>query len=230
MAERAWRIAVLDSGVEPALMPNVQQLVRLVDDGDQVHRRAAVDDPLGHGTLVAGIIASAPKPVELLIAQVLNERGRCTAAALAAGIDWALQHGAELLHVSLGLPHDRAVLAAAVAASRKSGALVVAAAPARGLTTYPAAYPGVLRATGDARCGGEQISFLNSASADFGACPVHTDSMGNVARGASIAAAYLSRYILTHVTAGVSAWEVYQNLMQSAVFQGPERHCPVAHA
>ncbi len=228
MHEHPWRIAVLDSGVGPALMPRVRRMARFVDEGKQVRQCAPVEDPLGHGSLVAGIIASAARPLELLIAQVLNERGRCTAATLAAAVDWAMTHGAELVHVSLGLPQDRAVLAAAVAASRTSGALLVAAAPARGLTTYPASYPGVFRATGDARCGGEQISFLNSANADFGACPVHEGPAGKVSRGASVGAAHLSRYIVTHVANGLSPWHVYQNLMQEAVFQGPERHYPAA--
>lgn len=225
MSERPWRIAVLDSGIGP-LPPSATVMAarRFVDEGGRVLELPLIEDAVGHGTAVAGIIASSRRPLELWIAQVLNERGRCTAAALAAAIGWALQERAELLHFSLGLPHDRPVLRTAIAAAIGSGRLVVAAAPARGATTYPASYPGVIRATGDARCGGEQISFLGSTAADFGACPAHPDPSGRVSRGASMGAAYLSRYVVTHVAAGLTAGQVYQTLVRQASFHGPERH------
>lgn len=229
MLERPWRVAVLDSGIGP-LPPSasVVRATRLVDEGDQVLELPPIEDPVGHGTVVAGIIASACRPVELLIAQVLNERARCTAAALAAAIAWGLGQRTGLLHFSLGLPYDRAVLRTAIAEATGAGVLVVAAAPARGATTYPASYPGVIRVTGDARCGGEQISFLDSAGADFGSCPVHRDPLGKVSRGASIGAAHLSRYIVTHMAAGLAAGQVYETLVRRASFHGPERHHPDA--
>lgn len=229
MPERPWRVAVLDSGIGPLAPPSPAiRARRFVDEADQVLELPTIEDPVGHGTAVAGIIASAPRPVELLIAQVLNERARCTAAVLAAAIAWGLAEGAELLHFSLGLPHDRAVLQAAIAAATAAGVLLVAAAPARGSITYPASYPGVIRATGDARCSGEQIAFLDSAAADFGACPVHRHPSGTVSRGASMGAAHLSRYIVTHMAAGLAAGQVYETLVRRASFLGPERHHPDA--
>ena len=223
MPERPWRVAILDSGIG-ALPAPVTHARRFVDDGGEVLEQPAVEDPLGHGTLVARIIAGASRPVELLIAQVLNQRARCTAAALATAIEWALGQRAELLHFSLGLPHDRAVLRTAIAVATAAGVLVVAAAPARGMTTYPASYPGVLRATGDARCGTEQIAFLDSAAADFGACPLHRAPSGKASRGASMGAAHLSRYIVSHVAPGLAARQVYETLAGAASFHGPERH------
>jgi subtilisin family serine protease len=224
MPERPWRVAVLDSGIRSLAAPTVTGVRRFVDEGDQVLEHPSIEDCTGHGTIVAGIIASASRPVELVIAQVLNERGRCTAAALAAATTWALAERAELLHFSLGLTQDRAVLRTAIAAAIAAGVLVVAAAPARGPTTYPASYPGVIRATGDARCGAEQISFLDSAAADFGACAVHESPSGKVSRGASIGAAHLSRYIVTHVPTGLAAGQASEALVRGAAFHGPERH------
>lgn len=227
--ERPWRVAVLDSGIGPLPPPAPAiRTRRFVDEGDRVLELPAIDDPVGHGTAVAGIIAGACRPAKLLIAQVLNERTRCSAAALAAAIAWGLAERAQLLHFSLGLSYDRAVLRTAIAEAINAGVLVVAAAPARGSITYPASYPGVIRATGDARCGGEQISFLDSAAADFGACPVHQHPSGKVSRGASMGAAYLSRYIATHMPAGLGSGQVYQALVRGAAFHGPERHHPRA--
>lgn len=224
MSERAWRVAILDSGIGRLPAANVIRVRRFVDEGGQVREQPPIEDPIGHGTIVAGIIASASRPVELLIAQVLNDRARCTAAALAAAIDWALEERAGLLHFSVGLPYDRAILGTAIAAATAAGVLVVAAAPARGQMTYPASYPGVIRATGDARCGTEQIAFLDSAAADFAACPVHQAPSGKASRGASMGAAHLSRYIVTHMAAGLAAEKVYETLVRIASFHGPERH------
>lgn len=222
MRERAWRVAVLDSGVGPLVWPGESRARRFVDEGDRVEEREPVEDPIGHGTVVSGIIASAVQPVQLLPAQVLNERGRSTAATLAAAIDWALAQRAGLLHISLGLGHDRPVLRVAVERAIAAGVLVVASMPARGAAAYPASYPGVIRATGDARCTREEISHLDTSSADFGACP-HAGFAG-LSRGASIGAAHLSRFIVTHVEAGLPRLAAWERLIQLATFRGPERH------
>jgi subtilisin family serine protease len=226
--ERPWRVAVFDSGIGLPTAAAVTQSRRFVDEGDRVLDEPPIADPIGHGTIVASIIAGAHRPVELLIAQVLNERARCTPATLAAATVWALEQEAELLHFSLGLPHDRAVLGSAIAAATAVGVLVIAAAPARGLTAYPAAYPGVIRTTGDARCNDTQISFLDSAAADFGACAMYQTPSGQVSRGASIGAAHVSRYLVTHLPTGLAVSEVYESLVRRAAFHGPERHHPAA--
>jgi subtilisin family serine protease len=226
--ERPWRVAVFDSGIGLPTAAAVTQSRRFVDEGDRVLDEPPIADPIGHGTIVASIIAGAYRPVELLIAQVLNERARCTPATLAAATVWALEQEAELLHFSLGLPHDRAVLGSAIAAATAAGVLVIAAAPARGLTAYPAAYPGVIRTTGDARCNDTQISFLDSAAADFGACAMYQTPSGQVSRGASIGAAHVSRYLVTHLPTGLAVSEVYESLVRRAAFHGPERHHPAA--
>ena len=228
MPELAWTVAVVDSGIGPLPAHTVIRIKRFVDEGDQVLERPPVEDPIGHGTVVAGIIASSPRPVRLLIAQVLNERGRSTAAALAAAVDWAVHHQAQLLHLSLGLACDRAVLRAAIGRAVAAEVLVVASAPARGAATYPASYRGVIRATGDARCDGDQIAYLGTAAADFGACPLHHSQSGKVARGASVGAAHFSRYIVNHVAAGRPLQKTHEALLQFATFHGPERHQPAA--
>ena len=52
---------------------------------------------------------------------------------------------------------------AACAALLGQGAVLVAAHPARGAPCFPAAYPGVIAATGDARCGWQELSQLGPA-------------------------------------------------------------------
>jgi len=224
MPERAWQVAVIDSGVGPLPSPGVIRVRRFVDEGDRVEEHEPVADPIGHGTVVAGIIASAAQPVQLFLAQVLNEHGRSTAATLAAAIDWALAQRAQLLHISLGLAHDRPVLRVAIERAIAAGALVVASMPARGAAAYPACYPGVIRATGDARCAKEEISHLGTSAVDFGACPLDRSGLATISRGASIGAAHLSRFIVTHVAAGRPRPVAWERLIQLATFRGPERH------
>jgi hypothetical protein len=226
----AWRVAVVDSGVDSPQSPRISRARRFVDEGDRVVEREPVADPIGHGTVVAGIIDSSGHPVQLLAAQVLNERGRSTAATLAAAIDWAVTQRAQLLHFSLGLCHDRPVLRAAIERAIAAGLLVVAAIPARGAASYPASYPGVIRATGDARCAKEQISDLRVSSADFGACPMDGPDPARISRGASIGAAHLSRFIVTHLAAGLAPAAVRQSLIRLAAFRGPERRGDFAGA
>ncbi|MHB1872511.1 MAG: subtilisin-like serine protease QhpE [Steroidobacteraceae bacterium] len=224
MRDSLWRVAVIDSGIGPQANVPVREARRFEDLDGKILAGAAQPDGAGHGTTITRIIASAERPVDLLIGQVLDGHGRCTAAAVAAAVEWALSGGAQLVHLSLGLRADRAVLAEAIARAVRSGALVVCASPARGAPVFPAAYPGVLRATGDARCGRDEIAALGTREADFGAC-VTTDLPGsNTARGASIGAAHVSRIILSHLEAGSSLATVRTILAARAAFRGPERH------
>ncbi len=216
----AWRVAVIDSGVAaragagpPAW--TVADASRFRDDGRQVVTEATVSDPIGHGTAVTEVIASTGSPVEFLIAQVLDERGRTTPAAVAAALRWSLESGAGLIHMSLGLRDDRHVLAAAIAATVSAGCVVIASAPARGPCTFPASYPKVIRATGDARCNPDEISALGSVQADFGGCP----RLG----GASLGAAHVTGFIVKHVAPGSEAVRVRSQLIAMARYRGAER-------
>lgn len=224
MRESLWRVAVIDSGVDPQASVAVREARRFEDLDGQILAGAAQPDSAGHGTTITRIIASAARPVELLIGQVLNRHGRCTAAAVATAIEWALSGGAQLLHLSLGLRADRVVLAEAIAHAVSSGVLVVCAAPARGALVFPAAYAGVLRATGDARCGRDEIAALGTREADFGACVTAGLRGSGAARGASIGAAHVSRLVVSHVEAGSSPTTVRAALVARAAFRGPERH------
>lgn len=196
---------------------------RFVDEGERVAEQEPIDDPSGHGSVIAGIIASSPRPIELLIAQVLDRRGRSTAAAVAAAVAWAGTQGAELLHLSLGLREDRPVLRASIEKIVAAGRVVVASSPARGLSVYPASYPGVIRATGDARCRLHEISALGTRQAEFGACAT-SESGGRTSRGASIGAAHLSRFIVAHLAPGEAVESVRGSLERLAAFHGRERH------
>lgn len=223
MSELPWRVAVIDSGLDPHSAIRVTAVCRFVDAGTRVTRVEPTADPSGHGTTVAMIIAGAARPVEFLIAQVMNAGGRTTAATVATAVHWALAERARLLQLSLGLSHDRSVLALAIEAAVAAGVVVVASIPARGRASYPAQYPGVIRATGDARCGPDEVSSLGTPAADFGACAVCEIRPGHRARGASIGAAHLARFIVSHIAPAAIPAEVCAELDRLATYRGRER-------
>jgi subtilisin family serine protease len=136
-------------------------------EGDFQGRDNVPQDEVGHGTHVAGTIACLSNnstgvsgvtwgcrimPVRVLarivnIANSADVRGTGSAADIAAGIRWAVDHGARVLNLSLGGTTDTQVERDAIAYAIAHGAVVCAAmgnAGAAGGTSYPAAYPDVV--------------------------------------------------------------------------------------
>lgn len=218
-----WRIALIDSGVSSGAASSLVAARRFVDTQGEVDTGPPSDDPNGHGTALAEIIGAAGRRVDWVIAQVFDARARATPAAIAAAISWALSHRVHLIHLSLGLQCDRQILSDAITEALGASVVVVASNPARGAATYPAAYPGVIRGTGDARCGPDEISALGTRQADYGACSQHQSSSGRTLRGASIGAAHLSRFIVRHAIPGMSGEELHLALRSRAIHLGPER-------
>lgn len=223
MPDSIWRVAIIDSGIDPLSGVRPRAVRRFADTGSFVTEAEPVADPTGHGTQIAAIIASAERPIDLIVAQVLNAGGRSTAATVAAAVDWAVSRQVHMIHLSLGLRDDRPVLAAAVSAAVASGVLVVASTPARGAPCYPALYPGVLRATGDARCRLDEVVRLDTPQADFGACPVHVSAGGRTLRGASIGAASLTRFTVSKLSPSFDVAAIRDSLAQLSSYRGPER-------
>jgi hypothetical protein len=231
-----WRVAVIDSGFADGVLTrgsrgdegpaNARMTVigarRFVDNGRSVSREPAVPDLIGHGTSVIRAICSmSSKAVELIVGQVLDEEGVSTPAAVAAAITWAMESRVDLIHMSLGLREDRGVLADAVAFAVRAGCVIIASAPARGGVTFPAAYAGVIRATGDARCAEGEISVLGTAQADFGGCPRYLGYPKS--GGASIGAANISGIVVDRLVPGSESESVRAQLTLMAQYHGAER-------
>ena len=149
----AVRIAIVDSGVDvrhPDLAGKVVGTHNAVTGGTDVH------DVVGHGTGTASVaaaatgngvgIAGAGRNSSLLAVKVADVTGRIFTDDLAAGIVWAVDHGANVVNLSLGGPTSDRLEKAAVAYAEAHDVLVVAAAGNEGTSAkqYPAALPGVL--------------------------------------------------------------------------------------
>lgn len=156
-------VAVLDTGVD-ATHPD---LAGRVLPGFDVYDSAGDGrkDPNGHGTHVAGIIAASRNSnggqglapgVSILPVRVLDQTGYGDDSDVARGVIWAVDHGAQIINLSLGGDEANSQLAEAVAAAIRTGVVVVAAAgnggSLQGGTIFPAANPGVI---GVAATGGD---------------------------------------------------------------------------
>jgi hypothetical protein len=211
-----WRVGLIDSC---GAAPNVVAGARFIDRNGSVQRVATTADATGHGTRIAELLTRDRGQAELLLAQVFADSGIASAAAVAAAIDWCVTEGSHLLHLSLGLSANRPVLADAVARAQQQGCLVIASTPARGGPVYPAAYPGVIRGTGDARCAPGEISQL--APDTFGGC-AWFDSADGRGQGASIGAAAIT-HLLIGEPAPLPPARAVAVLAARARYQGPER-------
>jgi subtilisin family serine protease len=219
MPDTVWRVALIDSGLDPASPFHAVRACRFVDAGRAVGTTPVLPDQLGHGSMMAKVVGSGAS-LALLNAQVFGETLTTTAACVAAALDWAVGEGAHLIHLSLGLREHREVLANSVANAVAARCLVVASTPARGEMSFPARYPGVIRATGDARCGVDEISSLASPQADFGACPRFEEQPRS--GGASLGAAHLTRFIVRRLRPGAASAQARAALAEMASYQGPE--------
>src|SRR3990170_879710 len=114
-------------------------------------------DTYGHGTHVAGIAAATagngvgvagvcPRCTILAVKVFADGSGSTSDFTVAQGIVWAVDHGANVVNLSLGGPGSSAVAQAAVDYAWSRGVVVVAAAGNSGSSTlsYPAAYPNAI--------------------------------------------------------------------------------------
>ena len=163
-------VAVEDSGVR---FDHPDLVGRLRGDGfNFVADSGDVNDDLGHGTEVAGVIAANSNnsigiagiswAANILPIKIANAQGSIDANAAAEGIYYAVEHGARILNLSYGGETSSGVLEEAVAYALSNQVTVVAAAgnAPDGATEYPAAYPGVIAVT--ATDAGDQLAFFDS--------------------------------------------------------------------
>ncbi len=216
------RIGVVDSGCSDDQQP-VESAAFVLEDG-QLWLAEAESDQLGHGTRTIEVIKALVPDAEVISAQVFQSRLTTSAVQVAAAIDWLVEQGVQVINLSLGLRQDRPALREACEQALSAGVLICASSPARGEPVYPAHYPGVFRMTGDARCEREQISYLETEFADFGACVLPLDTTRGHS-GASLGCAHLSAHLLRYrgQAEQPSLSDARQWLIEQSDYQGPER-------
>lgn len=136
------RVAVLDTGIDhrhPSLRGSIRLRLDLVDgdwmptdvgngiddDGD-----GFIDESVGHGTHVAGIIRLIAPDAEILAYRVLDSDGQGTVVRVAEAIEHAVEAGADVISVSFGTEEEQKskVLRAALEYAEDNNVAIVAAA------------------------------------------------------------------------------------------------------
>jgi subtilisin family serine protease len=118
-ADRLWEkgidgqginVAVLDSGIDK----NHPDLIgKVIAEKNFLADEITADDLLGHGTMVAGIIAGSGAAsngrykgiapgAKLISVKVIDGKGDGKVSDIIAGIEWAVYNGADVLSLSLG--------------------------------------------------------------------------------------------------------------------------------
>jgi subtilisin len=109
---RGVKVAVIDSGIDAA-HPRVGTVERAVvleydaDAEDGIRRTEGPHDDLyGHGTACAGIIRLLAPEVELFSVRVLGARLTGKAFVFAAGVEWCLEQGVQVVNLSLSTANE----------------------------------------------------------------------------------------------------------------------------
>src|SRR5690606_15657378 len=213
------RIGILDSGVDLGRLPVAGQ-ASFADEVDIAPEHGEPD----HGTAVADIVLSRAPDAVIVSARVFRGRRPASAQVVASGLDWLVEQRVHAVNMSFGLVHDRNTLREACRKAIEAGVLLVAAAPAAGAMTFPAAYPGVIRVTGDARLAPGELSFLGDSRADFGAAaggPAHRPHTPG--GGASLAAAHFTGELARVIAAGAAGGDAVELLRRECRYVGRER-------
>lgn len=160
-------VAIVDTGVDldhPDLAANI------VTGTDIIDANTPPEDEDGHGTHVAGIVAAVTNNskgvsgiasgAKIMPIRVLGPNGGYS-FDIYYGIKWAVDHGANIINLSLGMASSDVILEEAVNDAHDKGVIVVAAAGNENSSiSYPAAYDHVI-AVGATDENDQRASFSN---------------------------------------------------------------------
>lgn len=183
-------MAIIDSGVDPTheavrgpitawQWDFVDNDAFPLDAGDGIDNDndGVIDDGVGHGTYVTSLVRLAAPDTRLMHLRVLDDEGSSNSFLLASAIHSAVDHGADIINVSVSTNFNSSMIEYAVARAKAAGVILIAAmgndgAPTPSTTEYPAASP-----ESYAVCATDYLdikgSFSNwGACADFSVCGV----------------------------------------------------------
>lgn len=145
------KVAIIDSGVErdhPAVGGRLVRSVRVDLGGDEP---VVLDDPeaadvVGHGTACAGIVHGLAPAAEIVSVRVLGPDNKGKGAAFAAGLEWAIDQGADVVNLSLSSKSDAmfAVFHELADAAYFANVLLVSAANNVPGPSYPSLFAAVV--------------------------------------------------------------------------------------
>jgi hypothetical protein len=245
-ADRAWAlapgmasdltIAVVDTGVDldhPDLKDNLVSGINLIAPGKPP------EDDNGHGTRVAGVLAAAGNngigtagvlwKAKVMPVKALDEDGFGDEQMLGEAIVKAVDAGAKIVVLSVGLYRYSPYMRDVVLYAEQNDVLLVAASGNDGLqhggkaaVKYPAAYPTVLAVAGASADGSPERRSNAGPEIDIAAAwEVYTTARGGGYRkeeGTSMAAPQVAAAaaLVWSREPDLKAWQVRERLMQTA--------------
>ncbi|BCG60072.1 S8 family serine peptidase [Paenibacillus sp. URB8-2] len=149
------KVAILDSGIDKNHEDLKQsKIIEFNAEGPN----KPVFDILGHGTAIAGIIASndndfgivgVSPDVELYSVKILDDSGKGDINDFVKGIEWCIENNVDIINLSFGIKRENQHLESVIEKAINEGIIIVAAAGNNyGISVdYPAAYEDVFSIT-----------------------------------------------------------------------------------
>ncbi len=231
-------VAILDTGISPnsAISAAILAGYNFVDDNQDTNDfgpgidsslNGVIDEMAGHGTFIAGLVSLTAPHCSLLPVKVLDSDGQGTVFTVAAGIYYAVDHGADVINLSLSLPNSSSVVAEAINYARAHGVVIVASVgnDDSPVPVYPAADPGVIAVAATTLADdkawfsdyGHHVSICAPGDGVVSTLP---DDMFGVGSGASFATAWVSGAAAVLKSSGMTnptPDHVAQRLMNTAI-------------
>lgn len=167
------KVAVLDSGINISDDLPLEGSVDLTASGESEENSPIFVDESGHGSGIAGIIASSNESerirgiaddCSLYSIKVLDENNQAPLSRVLEGIYWCCENGMDVINMSFGMTGYSSALEAAITTASDNDIIMVAAAGNRGSdatgTDYPAAFSNVI-AVGASNSNGEKTDFTS---------------------------------------------------------------------
>lgn len=162
---RGVKIAVIDTGIDtthPAFTGKLAPSTEWKDfvDGDSNPQEVSGGKGYGHGTSVAGTILQVAPNAVILPIRVLDFDGMGDLDKVVMAVDWAIQKGAKIIHMSLGTDVDYTAFNDIVRVANSKGIPVVASSGNNGSKgmEYPSRFKSLAIGVGSvASTGGQSV-------------------------------------------------------------------------
>jgi subtilisin len=223
-------VAIVDSGV--ADIPSTSPIARSVtvelaaDDGAPTVAEGDHRDLTGHGTACAAIVRSLAPDVELVSVRVLGANLKGRAEAFAAGVDWCIDEGIDIVNLSLSTSNERHLSTFHHLVDRAAWrrTLIVSAMNNVRKPTIPSELAGVFSVACAPVADRETIRYNPDGPAEWAAAGIDVEvEWGEagpvVATGNSFAAPVISGHLarIRGAHPGLAAWQVRAILASLAV-------------
>lgn len=134
---------ILEAKLQQSVAPILDQSIAPILEGDSVP--PALPPYFGHGTMVAGIVHLTAPTSKIMPLKAFSTDGSATLFNVIRAIYYAIDHRADVIHMSFTLTEASKELSTALKYAARQGAIQVAAVGNNGLSTdaqsvYPAAY------------------------------------------------------------------------------------------